>query len=162
MTILPDKIPSVELRMGLFDKKILDLTYNWLNDPEIQALIDSKPVEYEKQQEWFDRLPSRKDFLIYSIWHNDTPIGVLGLKNVTSVSAEYWGYLGKKEYWGRGIGIWMVEEAVRVAKENNLPKIYLKVLPSNYRAIRLYQKKGFLPVEHQESLRIIKMEKIII
>ncbi|MVN78984.1 GNAT family N-acetyltransferase [Hymenobacter sp. HMF4947] len=132
-----------DLRLGSFDKNVLDLSFTWLNDPELQSLIASSSVNREAQNKWFEKLSTRTDLLIFSIIYNQTPIGVMGLKNIAYNEGEYWGYIGDKAYWGKGIGSWMMEEIAQSAKHIGITKIYLKVLHDNIRAINLYKKSGF-------------------
>ena len=154
-------VTTSELRIDTFNKRVLNLSFNWLNDPEIQKLIDSQPVSYESQQEWFARLTSRTDIVVRSIWHLQNPIGAMGLKHITGNEAEYWGYIGEKSYWGRNIGSWMIMEAIKLAQQKGLNRLYLQVLPTNERAIKLYQKTGFNLTENKSSQRLLRMERVI-
>ena len=151
-------IPHEELNLGPFDKEVLSLSFHWLNDPEIQYMTHGKPVEKEMQLEWYATLPSRKDFLIYSIRYRNLPIGVMGLKNLKNGEAEYWGYLGNKDYWGKGIGNWMMQQIINVAANKSLHRIYLRVLPDNKRAIKLYEKFGFKLIFINTPSLLLNME----
>lgn len=51
----------------------------------------------------------------------------------------------KKEYWGHGLGDVMMNRALHIAKEQGLSYVWLGVWDKNDRAIRFYQKKGFVP-----------------
>lgn len=132
-----------------YDKKICDLSWKWLNDSEIKTLTMSPDFTKESQDKWFEGLPQRNDYLIWGIECDNTPIGVVGIKNIDFVdkSGEYFGYIGEKEYWSKGIGKLMMEYSVKKMREYKLEKLYLKVLNSNERAINLYLKKGF-QIEH--------------
>lgn len=129
-----------------YSQEFLEKSWEWLQDPEIKYLINAPDISKEQQQQWFDTLPLRKDYFIKGISHNGKPIGVLGLKNIdlTNKKAEYWGYLGEKEYWGKGLSPQMFEYILKIAKEHyNLEQIYLKVISENIRAIKAYEKVGF-------------------
>lgn len=71
------------------------------------------------------------------------PAGAMGLKHITSHDAEYWGYIGEKKYWGKGIGAFMIDEAIKKAIVIGLQQLYLHVDRNNERAKQLYIKKGF-------------------
>jgi RimJ/RimL family protein N-acetyltransferase len=77
------------------------------------------------------------------------PIGVVGLKRISRESAEYFGYIGEKSLWGRGIGGRMLEFTQDQAKILGLPRMELRVVVSNLRAIRLYLRAGFTHVSEQ-------------
>lgn len=115
----------------------------------------------ESQNNWFYSLKQRTDYLIWGVEFESKPIGTFGLKNIdyNSKSAEYFGYIGEKEYWSKGIGKVMIEYIIKKAMENNLNKIYLKVLKYNERAIKLYLKNGFHIYEYNgECVYMIKKE----
>jgi RimJ/RimL family protein N-acetyltransferase len=155
------KFPVEQLRIDYFDNRALDASFIWLNDPEIQTMIDGHPVERDAQLSWFETLDKRTDILIKSIWHKTTPIGVMGLKHLTDFDAEYWGYLGDKNYWGRQIGPWMIAEAIKLGYACGIQRLYLKVLPNNERALRLYKKAGFNLIDNEYNSRFFLMELMI-
>lgn len=53
-----------------------------------------------------------------------------------------------KEAWGRGIGTALMERLIAHAKENGIEIIELQVRCDNTRAIRLYEKFGFVKIGH--------------
>lgn len=62
----------------------------------------------------------------------------------------------KKEYWGIGVGSAVMEELIRFAKDHELIKnISLGVKASNERAIKLYERFGFVKVgSHKDYFNI--------
>jgi RimJ/RimL family protein N-acetyltransferase len=127
-----------------YDEDFLRLSWQWLNDPEIKQLTNSIDFTQQQQLDWFHSLPAKKNYLIYGVEFNGMKIGVVGLKNIDHISGEYWGYIGDKSFWGRGIGAQMVKYVADLARSKGLVKIYLFVNKDNHRAIRLYEKLGFL------------------
>ena len=121
----------------------LNKSWEWLNDPEIQLLTLTPPFTKQDQVNFYDSLPNKKDYWIKGNMENGHPIGAMGLKHITSNEAEYWGYIGERDYWGKGIGSFMLKEATTKAKEFGLQKIYLKVGKQNTRAKQLYSRLGF-------------------
>jgi RimJ/RimL family protein N-acetyltransferase len=140
-----------------FEEKFLELSWKWLNNKEIRELINVKQISKKEQIEWFNLLPKKNDYLIYGITYNNVPVGVTGLKNITENNAEYWGYIGEKEYWGKGIGKAMMHFAIENAQKLQLESIYLKVLKSNQRAIYLYKSLNFKITSEQEGLLIMEL-----
>lgn len=128
-----------------YDLAFLEKSWEWLNDPEIKELTLTPDFSKEDQLNFYNSLPQKKDYWIKGITENNTPIGAMGLKNIDTgeSSAEYWGYIGEKEYWGKGIGKFILKEAIIKARELNLKKIYLKVNRKNIIAKNLYLKMGF-------------------
>ncbi|NLZ82148.1 MAG: GNAT family N-acetyltransferase [Clostridiales bacterium] len=62
----------------------------------------------------------------------------------------------KKEYWGLGVGSLVMEELISFAKEHELIKnVSLGVKAGNERAIKLYEKFGFVKVgSHKDYFNI--------
>jgi RimJ/RimL family protein N-acetyltransferase len=51
----------------------------------------------------------------------------------------------RREYWGLGIGSWMLDALIEWAREAGIvKKINIRVRTDNRRAIRLYESKGFM------------------
>lgn len=75
------------------------------------------------------------------------PIGTVFLKNLDYVDkkGELGIFIGDEEYYGYGIGTLAVKAAVSYAfLRMGLEKVYLFVKEENTRAIRCYQKAGFV------------------
>lgn len=142
-----------------FDVFILELSWDWLNDEELRILVDIPKITKNQQLKWFHELPTKNDYLIWGILFGDNPIGVSGIKNINNNSGEYWGYIGDKNYWGKGLGSFMIQLIEMEAKKIKLSKLHLKVLISNKKAIQLYQKSGFVQISVTDSH--IFMQKII-
>lgn len=142
-----------------FDEEYLRISGKWLNDPIMQALIMSDGVTEDMQQKWFRTLRQRKDYYIWGIRYETQRIGALGLKNIDyeNQCSEYFGYIGEKEYWGRGIGKEMIAEAIKRAKEKGLKVLYLKVSVDNIRAIRLYEKCLFRTTRTEDGIHYMEM-----
>jgi RimJ/RimL family protein N-acetyltransferase len=149
----------MKISLGDFNKKLLPLTKKWLEDEEIRRLTNTPVFSEISQLEWFRSLGGKTDYKIWSIKVNNIPVGACGLKNITPIDCEYWGYVGEKDYWGKGIGKKVLDIIEKKAKKLNLESIWLQVLENNERAISLYQKKGFTKVSNQN--RMITMRKLI-
>ena len=143
-----------------FDISFLNKSWKWLNDEDLQKLIISPRISKKQQEEWFYSLKNKKNYYIKGIEYNGEKIGVLGLKNITQNKGEYFGYIGEREYWGLGIGKFMLKYIEEYCKKIKLKKIYLKVLKNNKRAFLLYKRFGYKIIEVQESIYI--MEKDVI
>ncbi len=126
-----------------YDQNFLNLSWKWLNDFEVKSLTDTPDFTKYQQSEWFRGLALKSDYFIKGVLFDNIKVGVVGLKNITNFSGEYWGYIGEKSFWGMGIGKSMVFYIVNYAKKIGLNEVFLKVLKNNLRAINLYEKMGF-------------------
>ncbi len=156
MSNIKDKIKFVNYNIDF-----LNHSWKWLQDSEIKKLTNTPSFTQQQQQEWFLSLKLKSDYFIRGIKYNKKMIGVVGLKNITKTLGEYWGYIGEKEYWGKGIGKEMISYIINIAKEKDLKIIYLKVNSSNKRAIRLYEKEGFFLNKEKSTTESLYMEYIL-
>jgi RimJ/RimL family protein N-acetyltransferase len=127
-----------------YDKDFLNLSWIWLNDPEIKKLTNTPDFTRESQKIWFDTINLIENYLIWGIEFQNIKIGVCGLKNITIYDCEYWGFIGEKAFWNKGVGTMILKEIVRISKDKGLKSIWLKVISTNHIAINFYQKFGFI------------------
>lgn len=146
----------IEIEFTEFDREVLEKSREWLKDPELKALTITPDFDVVSQEKWFESLKNRTDYYIASVSQNGTPVGVYGLKHITDVDAEIFGYLGSKDLWGKTIGVQAVQEMIRIAKSKNLESIYCIMLKENKRVIRLCSRFGF-EIEKEVSDETIMM-----
>lgn len=139
-----------------FDETFLELSYSWLHDEEMKYLTDTPDFSKEDQLEWFKNLEKKTDYKIWGIRFNDTPIGACGMKNISEGSCEFWGYIGEKQFRGKGYGWIMLDQIVQIAADSGLSEIWLRVRKYNNRAIRLYKKAGFITESESENEMIMR------
>jgi RimJ/RimL family protein N-acetyltransferase len=142
------------IRLRAIQRNDLPLFVNWLNDPEtIKGLSLFRPISIEDEETWFENLCKgsldERPFVIdvrakENSW---TSIGNLGFSRIDwrVRSAEFGICIGEKSYWNQGYG----SEAVHLLLEYgfktlNLNRIFLRVFATNPRAIRSYEKVGFI------------------
>lgn len=138
------------VRLTSFSPTFLDLSFLWLNDPEIRQMTDTPPVTRESQQEWYESLPSKKDYIVWGVLYHERPIGVCGIKHIHDGEGEYFGYIGEKDFWGRGIGTKMMGLVEEQAVERGLTRLILRVLTNNQRAVSLYKRASYC-IDRQSS-----------
>jgi RimJ/RimL family protein N-acetyltransferase len=128
----------------------------WINDPRIwPTLLHRGPLNACRETEWIESQGKSKTDYVFAIVTKDGDrlIGSTGLHQIDARtrSATFGLLIGEVAYQNRGFG----SEATRLAikygfRELNLNRIQLGVLASNWRAIRAYQKAGFV---HEGCLR---------
>lgn len=132
---------KVELKK--FDRSFLNYSWHWLNNPEIRELISSPAITKDLQLQWYRKIQELDDYLIWGLQVLEKPIGVCGIKNITNDDCEYWGYIGEKDYWGKGFGTQIMILMEDAARSRSLKTIWLQVNTNNIRAIRLYEKMNY-------------------
>lgn len=134
------------IKLESYNEIYLEKSWGWLNDPEIKFLTNTPDFTKEDQQKWYRSIQSKENYKIWGVSAENNPIGVFGIKNIDYKKAdgEYWGFIGEKEYWGKGIGKSILEQLIEIAKNDlRLKEIYLKVIRENEIAIKLYKKLDF-------------------
>jgi RimJ/RimL family protein N-acetyltransferase len=148
----------VSLDIVDYDDEFLECSKVWLRDPETARLTRTPPFTDAAQSEWFAGLAGRSDYLIWGVRLAGRPVGAFGLKHVDSERAEYWGYLGEKDLWGKGLGANLVIGGLAAAAERGLREVYLNVGEDNPRARRLYERLGFVEESRGGDLILMRRE----
>ncbi|MBK0329354.1 GNAT family N-acetyltransferase [Rhodobacteraceae bacterium F11138] len=151
------KIPDVpqDIEFVAYDEIFLSLSWGWLNDPEIKALTMTPDFNRKAQADWYDSLSGRSDYLIWGVRYAGRPVGVCGLKGIADETGEYWGYIGDRTCWGKGIGRRMVGFIEDEARALGLGRIWLQVWENNLRARGLYEKLGYRLDHHRDDVVIL-------
>ena len=129
----------------------------WLNDPEVRrhlALV--YPMSQVQEDAWFEEQlkaePAAQPFAIEAQRERGGDgewvlLGAIGLHLVDWRNrwAELGIFLGDKSRWGKGLGTEATRLLVRFAFDTlNLNRVFLRVYADNARAIRCYEKVGFV------------------
>jgi RimJ/RimL family protein N-acetyltransferase len=133
-----------KLQFDEFTNEYLEKSWEWLNDPEIRQLTDTPIFTKEEQFVWYLSLPERTDYRIWGISISGIKIGIVELKKIENGQAEFFTYIGDKSYWGKGLGVQILLFAEKYAREHlKIKLLKLKVLNTNLRAMKLFQRYGF-------------------
>jgi RimJ/RimL family protein N-acetyltransferase len=145
-----------QIRFRAIEKEDLPNFVRWLNDPEVrQGLCLRYPLSLAEEEEWFaamiKRPPQERPMAIEIQPDPDKDtwvfVGNLGFFDVNweNRSAEIGIHIGEKEYWNQGFGTEAMRLILKYGFESlNLHRLYLRVFETNQRAIRSYQKAGFI------------------
>lgn len=152
-------ITGDRVRLRHVEKGDLSRFVEWLNDPEVtQGLSFHTPLSMAEEENWFEEMlegPSEERSLCIEAKKSDEwqLIGNSGFFNIDwrNRSAELGLFIGDKTYWGKGYGTEVVELLLQHGFGTlNLHRIFLRVFEDNPRAIRFYEKAGFI---HEGRLR---------
>lgn len=133
----------VELEDEPLLKRFINNPANW------RFLRHGQPYNGVREREWIESLGKSKTDYVFGIAlkQTDRLVGVTGLHGVDPVNrAALFGInVGDTAFQGRGYGREATELALRYGfEELNLNRIELSVYADNWRAIRMYQKVGFV------------------
>ena len=142
-----------KLRLRAVERSDLRRFVEWLNDPEVrEGLLLHLPLSMAEEEKWFEDMikrPAVEHPMVIEIRQDESwvMIGNCGIHNIDwrLRSAEVGIFIGEKGYWDQGYGT----EAMRVLLDHsfntlNLNRIALQVYEDNPRAVRAYEKAGFV------------------
>lgn len=148
------------VRLAQISRDNLPAYKRWMRDYEVQHFLARipTPITDEAEEAWFESVAKGTDDYIFAIrtLDDDTLIGNCGLHgiDVKNRLAEFGIVIGEKAYWGRGYGTDAARVILHFAfDELNLNRVELDVYDFNPRAIRSYEKVGFVhEVTRREAL----------
>jgi RimJ/RimL family protein N-acetyltransferase len=149
-------IQGEKVRLRGFDETDIGLLQRWANDWDVSRWMINRyptalPDEREGVQDMMKPQPNEKAFAIES--HDGVLIGWCGLCQISweDRRASLAIAIGDKTRWGHGYGTDATRTLVRFGfEEMNLNRIDLNVHADNARAVRCYEKIGFI---HEGVLR---------
>lgn len=144
---------SKRLRLRACERTDIPRFVEWLSDPEVTAGLSMVyPLGIEDETRWFDSTMSQPlELHPYVIEIKDgkdwKPIGNCGYHDINwrNASGEVGIFIGEKNQWNKGYGFEALHLLMKVGFETmNLHRIWLRVMDNNPRAIRCYEKLGFI------------------
>jgi len=106
------------------------------------------PLSKEMEEEWISRAVGRSDeaHMIVEMRKDRSPIGIVSVNDIDGRNASAALRIRlKEESWDRGYGTEAVRETARFMFDRmNIRRVWLRVDEENARAIRCYEKCGFV------------------
>jgi diamine N-acetyltransferase len=143
------------IRFRAAERNDLPRFVTWLNDPEVrQNLSLQLPLSLAAEEKWFESMlqrPPSEQVMVIEIRQAEgddwLAIGNCSLMGIDwrNRSAEFGIFIGEKEQWNKGYGTAATRLMLRHGFDNlNLHRIMLRVFETNHRAIRTYEKAGYV------------------
>lgn len=125
-----------------------DVLFRWINDPGIVKFNAAfQPVSWDQHCEWWDTLNIDAGKRSFAIRAGKKLIGTVQLQDIHPVHrhAEVSIRIGEQSDRERGAGTQALQGIVKIAfKDLALERIFTHVWSDNARAIRAYEKAGFV------------------
>lgn len=141
------------IRLRAVEREDVQKFHEWVNDPEVtRGLMLNLPMSLAEEESWFSMLskrdPKEKPLAIEvkarQKWRLIGNCGIFDLDSI-SRSAELGIMIGDKSEWNKGYGSEAMDLLVRHGFETlNLNRVFLRVYTENIRAVRSYEKTGFV------------------
>ncbi|MBI5413171.1 GNAT family N-acetyltransferase [Candidatus Peregrinibacteria bacterium] len=128
--------------------KPVDKNYfaKWWRDKTLLKLTSGilKPISDKKITKYFLAILQSKNDYHFLICADKKIIGHISLVKRKDNWHETQIIIGEKKYWNNGYGAKAIKILINKAKRLNISKIFLEVRPTNLRAIKAYEKCGFI------------------
>ena len=140
------------VRLRAIEREDIPRFVRWFNDPEVRRYLTSyEPMSHAVEERWFEEHLARRNDIILAIEVREGDewihIGNIGLHRIDwkNRTATLGIVIGERGYWGRGYGTDAVRTMLRYAfDELGLNRVELETFSFNPRAIRCYEKAGFV------------------
>ncbi len=141
------------MRLRGMEREDLPCFVRWLNDHEVRRGISIYlPISSIDEQTWFENMlkrPPEEHPLTVEVEHLGEwePVGNIGLFGFDwrSRQAEVGICIGEKSQWNKGVGTQAMQLILQHAFLNvGLNRVHLRVFETNPRAVRSYEKCGFV------------------
>jgi len=141
------------IRLRGVERTDVPKSFEWINDPEVnEGLAIYLPMSMHDEEQWFERITQREQeekpmAIEMRAGEGWKLIGNCSVFNIewVSRSAELGIAIGDKTVWNKGYGTETMQLLLQHGFETlNLNRIYLRVYSTNPRAIRAYEKAGFV------------------
>jgi diamine N-acetyltransferase len=152
-------IQGKRIRLRAVERDDLSRFQRWLNDEDVTAgLMVYLPLSLVDEDNWFESMlktPAEEHSLVIEVFREDAwaPVGSCGFHAIDHRlrSGEVAIFIGDKSCWDQGYGAETMRLLIRHGFDTlNLNRIYLRVYETNTRAIRSYERAGFI---HEGRMR---------
>lgn len=153
----PDYIERDGFTFKAITPNDFDLLHRWLNTPHVASEWDNNTTREDIQEKFGAKIIStiQRAFIVY---HNSEPLGYIQAYQASKVGDGWWPglssdivgfdqFIGVPEKLGKGLGSGFVKALSDWLLElRHVSKCITDPSPSNLRAIRAYEKAGFIRV----------------
>ena len=155
---------SGPLCLRLIEASDLETTLSWRNREDARVWFkNSNHLTLEQHRTWFHRYHDKDDDYLFIVEFDGKPAGQASIYDIQwdTGSAEIGRFLVAPEAAGKGYINRACNALLQISRRNlGLKSLFLEVYESNARAIRLYQRNGF--VEKSRSNGLIHMVRSLL
>lgn len=138
------------MNLRKLELKDAPLMLEWMHDPDV---VQNMQADFAHKTlsdcENFIRVSHTDDKNLHLavVDDNNTYMGTVSLKNIENDAAEF-GITVRKNAMGKGFSKYAMSEIIRIGLEElNLKSIYWCVSPENKRAVKFYDKNGYMRID---------------
>jgi len=135
----------------------------WWRDKDLITLTSGniEPISDKQVDRYFSDMLNDKTNFHFLITMEGEAIGHISLSKRQGAWYETQIIIGNKRFWNKGYGTEAIKLLIKKAEKLNINKIYLEVRPDNQRAIKAYEKSGFISREIKKYPKNKNLSKTI-
>ena len=149
------------VRLRLLEEKDLETTLSWRNRDEARVWFKtSSLISLEQHRAWYQSYRNKDDDFLFIIEAENKPVGQASVYGIdwNFLCAEVGRFLVAPGAGGKGYISQACGQLVQFCAETlGITYLFLEVLENNERAIRIYQRHGF--IEEQRYAGLIRMSQ---
>jgi len=140
ISLLPKSYFTFSLRLA--NANDVDLYFDWVNDPEVRkSALNPSLIKFENHIQWFNKQVISNDAFMYVYECDGVAIGQTRFNIIDGVA--YIDYSIDAFARGKGIGYYMLEEAIKQFSNMNKVLILAEVKKQNPASISIFEKLHF-------------------
>lgn len=137
-----------KVRLRALERSDLPAVVRWMNDPAVTEFLLTAPLTgVEEMELWYEDHRGSSDRLLAILDPEGRTVGYCGITRLEweDRRCNLWIIIGERDAWDRGYGTDTVRTMLRhLFGELGLHRVYLTVDEDNVRAIRCYERCGFV------------------
>ena len=106
-----------------------------------------KYLDKERRQQQFEKFIADEEIILIQTY-DGIPAGLVFANKANDEQIEYCGSIYSiyilEEYWGKGLGTRLMDRVINILQDEGCKRVSLWVYEENKRAIRFYEKCGFI------------------
>jgi len=137
-----------KVTLRALERSDLPAVVRWMNDPQVTEYLLAAPLTgVEEMELWYEDLRGTADRVLAILDEDGDLVGYCGITRLEweDRRCNLWIIIGEKDAWDRGYGTDTVRTLLgHLFSELGLHRVYLTVDDENVRAIRCYERCGFV------------------
>ena len=135
-----------------------ELIVRWRNTDAVRLnMYDQRILTPEQHRYYYHSFIEKGVIVQYIIEMDKKAIGTIFYKKRNDKSVEIGLFLGEEDYYGRGVGKYVLNKLLSIIEKRGYGKMILKVKRDNNRAFNLYLHSGFVVDDYSKTF--IEMSK---
>ena len=146
------------MRLRPYDQSDDAQLISWLRTPEELHLFTGPMLTFPLTVAQLDTLRADARITQFAAEHEDTVVGHIELVSTGEAEARIARVLVDPSRQGQGLGEKLLRAVLAEAGERGIRMLTLRVIPTNARAIALYEKLGFVDAGVEEGANFMRLE----